>query len=729
MKNILFLLFAFCAIVSCKHEFDTPPVITSGGQVTLPKATITIAELKAKHAGGQYETLEDATLVATVVGDDRSGNLYKGIVIQDATGGIDLRIDGTGLFNDFPIGREVAVKLSGLVMGDYNGQIQLGAGVDNSTGSAKFLGIPQALMFDHVIKGATGKPLTPKKTTLAALTAADVSTLIQLDNVEFSTADAGKGYADAANKITSNRAIGDCNGGSAVVRTSGYASFAAELTPTGNGTFIGIYTIFKTTKQLLVRETIDLVAMTGARCNGSGGTGGTGGTITAQPLPAATMTIAELKAKHTLGTGNYETLTESKIIVATVVGDDKTGNIFKGLVVQDATGGIDLRIDGIGLFNDFEVGREVAINTINLVLGDYNGQIQIGAGVDNSTATPKFLGIPFTSVTNSVTKGVNVKALAPKKTTLAALTDADVSTLIQLDNVEFVTADAGQIYADGVPTPKVTINRKLVDCNGGSAVVRTSGYATFAGELTPKRNGTFVGIYSIFKTTKQLIVRETSELAGMTGKLCGGVVVNPGTTEIKIGDLRALFAAGTTTATAGTFIKGVVISDKDGANITAKNVVVQGADGKGIVVRLDANNTAALGDAVEITVSGETLSEYKGLLQTTAKLTALVNKGKGTLPTPTKLTVQQLIANFEAYESTLVELSDVAFSGGTGGLYKGNTTLTDATGSIIHYTATTATFAGTAYPNTGTVTLTAIVTQGGANSDLELSIRNLTDVK
>ncbi|MEY4903522.1 MAG: hypothetical protein RLZZ292_1337 [Bacteroidota bacterium] len=729
MKNILFLLCALLAFASCKHQFDTPPVITSGGggATTLPKATITIAELKAKHAGGQYETLEDATLVATVVADDRSGNFYKGIVIQDATGGIDLRIDGTSLFNDFPIGRQVAVKLAGLIMGDYNGQIQLGASVDNSTGSAKFLGIAQAVLFDYVIKGATGNPLTPKKTTLAALTAADVSTLIQLDGVEFATADAGKGYADAVNKTTTNRAIGDCNGGTAVVRTSGYASFAPELTPAGNGSFIGIYSIFKTTKQLLVRETVDLAGMTGARCNGSGGTGGTGGTLTPQALPAATMTIAELKAKHTAG--NYETLTENKIIVATVVGNDETGNIYKGLVVQDATAGIDLRIDGISLFNDFEIGREVAINTINLVLGDYNGQMQIGAGVDNSTATPKFLGIPFTSITNSVTKGINVKALTPKKTTMSALTDADVSTLIQLDNVEFATADAGQTYADGVSNPKVTINRKLVDCNGGNAVVRSSGYATFAGELTPKGNGTFVGIYSIFKTTKQLLVRETSELVGMTGKLCGGGVVNPGTTEIKIGDLRALFAAGTTVATAGTFIKGVVISDKDAVNITAKNVVVQGTDGKGIVVRLDANNTAALGDAVEITVGGETISEYNGLMQVTAKLTALVNKGKGTLPTPTKLTIQQIKDNFENYESTLVEISDVAFSGGTGGLYKGSTTLTDATGSMMHYTTSYATFAGTAYPSSGAVTVVGIVAQGGTTKDFQLSIRNLTDVK
>ncbi len=723
MKNIFLSFLALIAFASCKHQFDTPPVITSGGggATTLPKATITIAELKAKHSGGQYETLEDATLVATVVADDRSGNFYKGIVIQDATGGIDLRIDGTSLFNDFPIGRQVAVKLAGLIMGDYNGQIQLGASVDNSTGTAKFLGISQAVMFDYVIKGATGNPLTPKKTTLGALTLADVSTLIQLDGVEFTTADAGKGYADAVNKTTTNRAIGDCNGGTAVVRTSGFASFAPELTPAGNGTFVGIYSIFKTTKQLLVRETADLAGMTGTRCNGSGGTGGTGGV----PLPAPTMTIAELKAKHVAG-GN-ETITDNKIIVATVVADDRSGNTYKGLVIQDATGGIDLRINSTNLFNDYQIGREIAVNVINLVLGDYGGEIQLGAGVDNAVSPAKFLGITAASIPNVITKGVNIKPLSPKKTTFAALTDADVSTLIQLDNVEFAAADAGQTYADA--TGKLTLNRTLMDCNGGSAAVRSSGYSTFAAELTPKGNGSFVGIYSVFKTTKQLVIRETSELAGMTGKLCGGVVINPGTTEIKIGDLRALFAAGTTTPTAGTFIKGVVISDKDGANITPKNVVLQGADGKGIVVRLDATNTASLGDAVEITIGGETISEYNGLMQVTAKLAGLVNKGKGTLPTPTKLTIKQIQDGFENYESTLVEVSDVAFSGGTGGLYKGSTTITDATGFMTHYTTSYATFAGTAYPNSGAVTLVGILAQGGTTKDIQLSIRNLTDVK
>jgi Family of unknown function (DUF5689) len=77
----------------------------------------------------------------------------------------------------------------------------------------------------------------------------------------------------------------------------------------------------------------------------------------------------------------------------------------------------------------------------------------------------------------------------------------------------------------------------------------------------------------------------------------------------------------------------------------------------------------------------------------------------------------------------LVEVSDVAFSGGTGGLYKGSTTLTDATGSMAHYTTSYATFAGTAYPNSGAVTVVGILAQGGANKDFQLSIRNLTDVK
>lgn len=88
-----------------------------------------IAELKSKYVSGKFTTITNDFLIhATVVADDKSGNFYKTIVIQDSTGGIELKLNRTGIYTDFPVGMKIGLKCKGLTIGDYNGLIRLGIG-------------------------------------------------------------------------------------------------------------------------------------------------------------------------------------------------------------------------------------------------------------------------------------------------------------------------------------------------------------------------------------------------------------------------------------------------------------------------------------------------------------------------------------------------------------------------------------------------------------------------
>ena len=78
-------------------------------------------------------------------------------------------------------------------------------------------------------------------------------------------------YSNAAAKLSVNRILKSCDGQTITVRTSGYASFASALTPTGNGTFIGIASQYGTTMQLLLRQVSD-AALSGSLCSSGGGT-------------------------------------------------------------------------------------------------------------------------------------------------------------------------------------------------------------------------------------------------------------------------------------------------------------------------------------------------------------------------------------------------------------------------------------------------------------------------
>jgi hypothetical protein len=58
-------------------------------------------------------------------------------------------------------------------------------------------------------------------------------------------------------------------------------------------------------------------------------------------------------------------------------------------------------------------------------------------------------------------------------------------------------------------------------CTGGTIYLRTSGYADFAGIAVPKNNGDIIGIYSVFNTEKQILLRDTSDIL-FRGKRCTG---------------------------------------------------------------------------------------------------------------------------------------------------------------------------------------------------------------
>lgn len=130
-KQLLILVFIAGLFSSCIQEnFDNPP---SNGVDPDMTATITIAQLKALYTGVALELDDSMIISGIVVADDKSGNLYKSIIIDDGTAGILIRMENNGLFGSYPVGRRLFIKLGGLWMGDYGGLIQLGGQLSAGT--------------------------------------------------------------------------------------------------------------------------------------------------------------------------------------------------------------------------------------------------------------------------------------------------------------------------------------------------------------------------------------------------------------------------------------------------------------------------------------------------------------------------------------------------------------------------------------------------------------------
>jgi hypothetical protein len=155
-------------------------------------------------------------------------------------------------------------------------------------------------------------------------------------------------------------------------------------------------------------------------------------------------------------------------------------------------------------------------------------------------------------------------------------------------------------------------------------------------------------------------------------------------------------------------------------------VLQQGNNLSGILVRFDAPHSFNLGDSIDVNVSQQELSAFNGLLQmNNIPLSYATVKATGKAITPRTVTLADVAANFEAWESTLVTTGPAALTGGSGGTYSGSVTMNDGA-TLVLFTSSGATFASQNYPAT-VVSVTGYLTQFAATN--EMAIRNpLSDV-
>lgn len=276
----LLALGAGASLTSCQNDFDLPPIPE-------PKATMeantTIAELKAAYwqdAANYYETVgkkadgSDIIVKGRVISSDATGNIYKSLVIQDATGALAFSINQTGLNNNYRVGQEIVVNLTDLGFGKYAALQQVG-------GYGEYNGTPQVSFMDYTLFQShtelNGFP-NPEYVYLTAdqerpadqmyCLVADMgnlpttpeaqrqwqSQLVVFRNVHF---EGGGELPFAESDATTNRDLLDANGNSIKVRNSNYSSFRGQTLPAGTGDVMGILSYFNGTWQLLLRSAQD----------------------------------------------------------------------------------------------------------------------------------------------------------------------------------------------------------------------------------------------------------------------------------------------------------------------------------------------------------------------------------------------------------------------------------------------------------------------------------------
>lgn len=266
-------LFMALALAGCQDDFDNPELVAP---VATIEANTSIYDFKTQYWNfddpeyldnvqesedhlnyiakvGVKENGENIIIKGRVVSSDRTGNIYKNLVIQDETAALTISVDKTGMYNIYRVGQEVVLDVTGLFIGKYNGLEQLGYPdfTEQYGWQASFM--PYA-MFEQNLQ-LNGFP-EPEKIDTIVTTIADInsvtdmprwqSRLVRLNNVRFEDGDGALCYTDGS-EISSNRTLYDENGNSLTVRNSGYASFWSDKLPAGYGDVVGILSYYYST--------------------------------------------------------------------------------------------------------------------------------------------------------------------------------------------------------------------------------------------------------------------------------------------------------------------------------------------------------------------------------------------------------------------------------------------------------------------------------------------------
>ncbi len=229
----------------------------------------------------------------------------------------------------------------------------------------------------------------------------------------------------------------------------------------------------------------------------------------------ANITIAELKAMLPVAQDTMQ-ITDSLIIEGYVISTDQYGNFYKELVIEDTSAGIDIKIDRSYLYTYYPLGQRMLINLKGMYLTKEKGVIKLG-GEPYQNYGYWYAGRleGDTIIDAHIQKTCENQMPAPILLTIPeAKNDQYLYMYVKFENVEFPDNELGTTWADAVNNSSV--NHNLVDALANTIIVRTSGYASFAGDTIPSGSGTFIGILGKYNTDYQVYINHPDEL-DMTG--------------------------------------------------------------------------------------------------------------------------------------------------------------------------------------------------------------------
>lgn len=204
------------------------------------------------------------------------------------------------------------------------------------------------------------------------------------------------------------------------------------------------------------------------------------------------------------------------VIEGYVVSNDQAGNFFKQISIQalDGSIGCSLKLDQTDLYTQYNPGRKIYVKLKNSYVRIKNETLEIGAlYIDNfNNETIGRIAYPDYEL-----KVLNSCEVADENSlfnlvTIDNLSDSQINTLIELNEVQFANEALSSTFYDQTLDDSFATNHSLEDRYGYNIALRTSAFADFAGVSIPNNSGSIKGVLTKFNGNYQLIIRSLDDI-------------------------------------------------------------------------------------------------------------------------------------------------------------------------------------------------------------------------
>lgn len=255
--------------ILCNNRFDAATTTMADFAALAP----TLPDDKTYNAPTYKVPANGAPVIfdGYVVSSDENGNFYKTISFQDKkenpTVGMQIEVDKSSNYADYPVGAHIRIKANGLVLGWDRSTLKIGS-IDNSYAIGRIPGVLLNRYVSGVCNGSNRLDVVQLVPTVLpnlgkALDKKYINTLVKVANVQFDESlviPTQKTFIDYIVGVgqDSDRAIVDKNNNMTVIRSSGYSTFGASLLPKGSGDLTFVVSKYNQNWQMLIRGLNDV---------------------------------------------------------------------------------------------------------------------------------------------------------------------------------------------------------------------------------------------------------------------------------------------------------------------------------------------------------------------------------------------------------------------------------------------------------------------------------------